>query len=140
MQKGIGQSFSYNNKDVLGSTFIYSRKPGMMLLNFLVSSFALKLKAKLSQSSFKEVSAPFNCEDEIIECLKGIKAKIWQDKLFYTEVTYKRQELLDALKLTLPDPKELSAEELELLESNDNLGFNKAQSDKLLDSIIEDFL
>ncbi len=140
MQKGIGQSFSCNNKDVLGSTFIYSRKPGMMLLNFLVSSFALKLKAKLSQSSFKEVSAPLNCEDEIIECLKGIKAKIWQDKLFYTEVTYKRQELLDALKLTLPDPKELSAEELELLESNDNLGFNKAQSDKLLDSIIEDFL
>ena len=111
-----------------------------MLLNFLVSSFALKLKAKLSQSSFKEVSAPLNCEDEIIECLEGIKAKIWQDKLFYTEVTYKRQELLDALKLTLPDPKELSAEELELLESNDNLGFNKAQSDKLLDSIIEDFL
>ena len=52
--------------------------------------------------------------------LEGIKAKVWNDGLYYTEITGAKRELLEAMDIPVPDAAVFTkAEQTELLQDEE---------------------
>lgn len=77
-----------------------------------VRVFALLFKTRISQCKTKGMKIPFEGDRAIMTKLSGIKATLWEDGMYYSEVTGKKRELLEALDIPLPDAAVFTKAEL----------------------------
>lgn len=76
-------------------------------------------KTRISQCKTKGMQIPFEGDRAVMTKLSGIKATLWEDGMYYTEVTGKKRELLEALDIPLPDAAVFTKAELENMKEDD---------------------
>ena len=85
---------------------------------FIATSIGLMFKNSISQCKTKGTQIPFEGDRAIMTKLSGIKATLWEDGMYYTEVTGKKMEHLEALDIPLPEAAVFIKAELERMKED----------------------
>lgn len=88
-----------------------SSSAGRLFTMFVATSLALMLRSRIAACRMKGFELPENNDAVILEILRGIKARVWNEGLYYTEVTGKRRELLEALNVPVPSLERFTEKE-----------------------------
>ncbi len=81
---------------------------GRIFALFIAACVELMCKARLSHCRYKGLELPPEGDQAVMNKLEGIKAKVWGDRLYYTGITGKKRELLEALDIPLPESEVFS--------------------------------
>ena len=89
-----------------------SSSAGKLFTMFVAASLALMLRSRIAACRLKGFELPEDNDAVILEILRGIKARVWNEGLYYTEITGKRRELLEALNVPVPSLEKFTAKEM----------------------------
>ena len=122
MRNSVEEAFAVMKQDIGGRRFgtsTDSTTEGKIFTVFIAASIGLMFKTRISQCKTKGMQIPFEGDRAIMTKLCGIKATLWEDGMYYTEVTGKKRELLEALDIPLPDAAVFTKAELESMKEDD---------------------
>ena len=122
MRNSVEEAFAVMKQDIGGRRFGTSTDnttEGKIFTVFIAASIGLMFKTRIAQCKTKGMQIPFEGDRAIMTKLSGIKATLWEDGMYYTEVTGKKRELLEALDIPLPDAAVFTKAELESMKEDD---------------------
>lgn len=114
MRNSVEEAFAVFKQDLGGRRFGTSTNQtteGKLFNIFVAASIGLMFRTQIAYCKTKGMEIPFDGDRVIMSKLEGIKAKVWNDGLYYTEVIGKKKELLEALNIPLPDAVVFTKEE-----------------------------
>ncbi|EFY07185.1 IS1634 family transposase [Succinatimonas hippei] len=122
MRNSVEEAFAVMKQDIGGRRFgtsTDSTTEGKIFTVFIAAAIGLMFKTRISQCKTKGMQIPFEGDRAVMTKLSGIKATLWEDGMYYTEVTGKKRELLEALDIPLPDAAVFTKAELENMKEDD---------------------
>ena len=85
---------------------------GKVFTLFIATAIATMLRFHISNCELKGEKLPVDSDREVLENLKSLRATVWEDGMYYSEVVGKKRELLEALNIPMPAAERFSKEEL----------------------------
>ncbi len=139
MHNSMAEAFAVWKQDLRGCfhTSTCSTTAGKIFTLFIATSIALLFKTHASYC--KAMALPFDGDKAIMEELKGIKAKEWQDRLYYTEITGIKRLLLEALDIPIPDVAVFTKAEQQDLQSDQELADDEGFIASTVDEMVAKF-
>ena len=122
MRNSIEEAFAVWKQDIgrRFGTSTNSTTEGKIFNIFIAASIALMFRSHVAYCKAKGLELPFDGDKVIMQKLEGIKAKVWNDGLYYTEITGAKRELLEAMDIPVPDAAVFTkAEQTELLQDEE---------------------
>ena len=101
----VEQSFNVFKQQVGGRrlrTASNATTNGKIFALFLSASIALMFKSHIAYCKFKGFDIPFDNDRAILDTLNLIEATVFKDGVYYSPVTGKKRELLEALDIPKP--------------------------------------
>ncbi len=92
---------------------------GKLFTQFVAAAIATMFRFQISCCRFKGFNLPFDGDRQILDKLKGIRAAVWDDGLYYSEILGVKKQLLEALNIPIPKLERFTGSELEDLQSVD---------------------
>ena len=85
---------------------------GKVFTLFIAAAIATMLRFHISNCELKGEKLPVDSDREVLGKLKSLRATVWEDGMYYSEVVGKKRELLEALNIPMPTAERFSKEEL----------------------------